>query len=122
MKQTTYGKGARGKATRLHSQVVRARGRCENCGTTQSLQCAHIVSRRYAATRTDENNAFCLCAGCHLRFTDHPFEWVKFVLAKIGVDGYDTLRAKAEAGVKANDSFWKAECERLAALLREVVA
>ena len=113
-----YGKGRRGKATRLHSLVVRARGACEHCGRSHlALQCAHIIGRRYAATRTDPANAFCLCAGCHFRFTEWPLEFHDFVLGKIGADAYDDLRAKAEAGVKANDLFWQDQIDRLQLLL-----
>jgi 5-methylcytosine-specific restriction endonuclease McrA len=122
VKQTTYGRGARGKATRLHSLLVRSRGQCEACGSTRSLQTAHIISRRYAATRTDERNAFALCAACHMRFTDHADEWLEFVDRTIGRAEYDRLKQKALAGCKSTDSFWLAECERLQALLREVAA
>lgn len=117
-----YGKGPRGKATRLHSQVVRSRGYCENCGERDyaKLTCAHIVGRRYAATRTDENNAFALCWSCHRRFTDWPLEFAEFVVSKIGEDAYTALKQKAEKGVKTNDAFWLAECARLSEQLRSV--
>lgn len=115
-----YGKGAKGRATRLHSLVVRARGRCESCGSSSGLQCAHIVTRRRNATRTDENAAFCLCGGCHMRYTHDPLLWVDFVCSKIGRDGYDAIQAKSlDPLFKAKESFWLAECERLAALLKE---
>lgn len=119
MKSTTYGKGARGKATRLHSLLVRSRGRCECCGGTRSLQTAHIIGRRYAATRTDERNAFCLCAGCHMRFTQHPDEWLDFIDSTIGRDEYLRLKAKAQEVTKTNVAFWLAEVARLSALLAE---
>lgn len=105
-----YGKGAKGRATKLHAQIVRARGACESCGGTSNLQCAHIVSRRYSATRTDTDNAFALCAGCHLRFTEWPLEFHSFVLERIGEDGYQRLRKKALSGTKVD---WDAEVERL---------
>lgn len=114
-----YGKGLRGKATMLHSQVVRARGRCERCGSPSSLQAAHIVPRRYAATRTDESNAWCLCAGCHMRLTEHPWEHMEFVAATIGMERFDQLKAKAiDSGFKPKETFWRAEVERLTALLK----
>lgn len=117
MKSSAYGKGLRGKATRLHSLVIRSRGRCENCGGVSNLQAAHIIPRRYAATRTDEANAFCLDAKCHMRFTEHADEWMAFVDSTIGRAEYDRLKAKAMAGVKANDLFWQEEIERLEGLL-----
>jgi len=115
-----YGTGARGKATRLHSLVVRSRGFCERCGGTNTLQAAHIIPRRYAATRTDETNAWCLCAGCHRRLTEWAEDHMALVDATIGRAAYDELKRRANEGVKANGTFWLAECERLSALLAEV--
>lgn len=115
-----YGKGLRGKATMLHSQVVRLRGACERCGKTWVLfDAAHIIPRRYAATRTDENNAWCLCKGCHRLTTEWAEEHMLLVERTIGLDAYAELKARAEAGVKANDAFWSGEVERLSALLKE---
>ena len=121
MKSNGWGKGPKGKATRLHSLVVRSRGRCERCGTTEkALQCAHIIGRRYSATRTDETNAWALCAACHMRLTEHPDEHMHFVAQTIGMDRFHELKSKALAGVKTNDAFWQAEADRLAAILERV--
>ena len=103
------------EATRLHSLIVRARGVCENCGdawraTGSKLECAHIVSRRYSRTRTDLDNAFCLCSRCHMRFTEWPLEFADFVVSKIGQDAYDALRAKAQGLGKVD---WYEELDRL---------
>lgn len=112
-----YGTGLKAKATRLHAQVVRARGRCERCGDRgPTLQCAHIIGRRYNATRTDETNAWCLCAACHFRTGEHADEFMALVHDTIGLDAYWELKRRAEAGVKANDAFWQAEIERLGRL------
>jgi hypothetical protein len=110
------------KATALHSQYVRARdGRCVRCGTTSGqLQCAHIISRRYAATRTDEGNAYCLCAGCHRRLTEHPHEHVGFFTAHLGSwDAYQALIDKANDGTNTvmRHAFWEEEIRRLTRLL-----
>ncbi len=40
------------------------------------LQCAHVVSRRYRATRWVKENAVALCAAHHLYWTHHPLEWM----------------------------------------------
>ena len=119
MRSTTYGKGARGKATRLHAELVRSRGRCERCGSTSNLQCAHIIPRRFAATRTDETNAWCLCAACHMRLTEHPDEHMAFVAQTVGMDAFYALKTRALTGVKATQGFWLDECARLSALLKE---
>lgn len=108
----SYGKGARGKATVLHSKIVRSRGACENCGKTYQLECAHIVGRTLSWTRTDEANAYCLCSQCHARFTAWPVEFAEFIDRTIGREAYDALRAKAESGVRRKFD-WDAELARL---------
>lgn len=106
------------EATRLHSQIVRARGRCENCGddwrsTGSKLECAHIVSRRYSNTRTDPENAFCFCSRCHMRFTEWPLEFAAFVIGAIGEARYRQLHIKAHSIEKVD---WYDELDRLRAL------
>jgi hypothetical protein len=101
---------AKAKATKLHSELVRARGRCQNCGSTEHLQCAHIISRRYANTRTRLDNALCLCARCHMRFTEWPLEFARFVELTVGHDTYDELWKASLATVKVD---WVADLERL---------
>lgn len=115
MSPVSYGKGAPKKATKLHSLIVRSRGACENCGERDysKLQAAHIVSRKYAKTRTDETNAYCLCATCHWRFTNWPLEFAAFVLDHLGDEAYNALRAKAHDTTTKVD--WNAEVARLEA-------
>ena len=118
-----YGKGPKGKATKLHAELVRSRGACQRCGSTWSLQCAHIVSRRYSATRTDERNAWCLCAACHLHLGLHQFDHVEFANQTIGPELYAELREKAESNPRPwKPAMWQAEVDRLTALLAEVSA
>lgn len=106
-----YGKGAKGRATRLHALITRDFGKCMKCGNTHALQCAHIISRKYAKTRTDLNNAFCLCASCHMKFTDNPVDFGKFVIDKIGNKNFSKLRKKAYNTTKKMD--WEEEYKRL---------
>lgn len=114
----SYGKGLRGKATRLHSVYVRKLHNytCENCGagSDKYLQAAHIVSRAYASTRTDDDNLFCLCASCHRMFTAWPLEFYKFVEEKRGLELYEELRQRALT-VKMVD--WGVEVDRIQAAL-----
>lgn len=117
-----YGKGPRGKATRLHAQIVRMRGACENVRTathSDKLECAHIVSRRYASTRTDLDNALCLCSACHRHFTEWPLEFASFVIDRIGQDAYNSLRRKAQEIKKVD---WVEEAARLSELWKQVEA
>lgn len=115
-----YGKGAKGQATMWHSKIIRARsgGKCERCGRpSDSLQAAHIVGRRYAATRTDLGNGWALDAGCHMRLTEHPDEHVAFAIQTLGLDGYELLRMKAYDGKRVD---WEAEAARLKAIAKEM--
>ncbi len=100
--------GAKGKADRLFSLLVRSGGRCAACGwtcgcpdrprshtTACRLQCAHVFSRRYSLTRCDLENAYPLCASCHHRFTAQPTEWGRWVMAQMGEDAYLELYQRA---------------------------
>ena len=111
----SYGKGDKGKATKLHAEITRSVGFCERCGGNNSLQTAHIISRRYSATRTMLNNAYCLCAGCHRRFTDHPLEFARFVTTTPLRSVYDQLYELSQLNQKYPKTFWS---DRLAELRR----
>lgn len=84
-------RGAKAKADRFFSLIVRSRGFCECCLVSTNLQTAHIISRRYSHTRCVEENALCLCAGCHHRFTDHPVAFGQWVTRRMGEDAYREL-------------------------------
>lgn len=83
------------KADRLFSLRVRLKGYCEKCASTKNLQCAHIFSRRYLATRWDEANALCLCQACHMFFTPRPIQFEDWVRAYIGNEKYEEVRQRA---------------------------
>ncbi len=118
-RKRTSAQAAKRKATALHAAIVRARGACEACGTTQNLQCAHIISRRYAQTRTRLDNAFALCARDHLRFTEWPLEFAAFVEDKVGLAHYQRLQLLAQETTKVD---WHAEVERLTLVLKAIEA
>lgn len=111
-------RGAKGRADRLFSQLVRARGDCERCGNPAS-QTAHIIGRRFAKVRTDERNAWALCGSCHFLVDNFVEEKHALIARTIGWNVYSELRVKAEATKVKVD--WDAECVRLKALL-EVAA
>ena len=119
-----YGTGPKGKATRLHSLLVRSRGVCERCGESryEKLTTAHIVRRDYTATRTDETASWCLCFSCHRATEDFADEFMALVRATIGEQRFYELKARALAGMKRTKADWEAECVRLSALLAEVEA
>lgn len=114
-------KGLKKKCDDLFSKIIRSRGYCQRCGETDyaKLQCAHIISRRYIATRCDTRNAWSLCASCHFRLTGWPREHSQFITETIGSELYDELKAKAEAvGPKLN---WADEFSRLKELAKNLV-
>jgi predicted restriction endonuclease len=111
-----YGKGPKGKATRLHALIIRAHGSCVKCGNDHTLQCAHIISRKYSWTRTDLDNAFCLCASCHAYFTDHPVDFGQFTIDQIGDENYTALLRKRQSTDKVD---WDAEAKRLEEIARD---
>lgn len=69
----------RDQTDRVFSALVRARDRKCMAPTGSCwgavLHCAHIVSRRYEATRYDPENAMALCVACHDYWTVHPNGW-----------------------------------------------
>ena len=97
----------------LCGTIVRARGRCEDCGKTSDLQWAHGFSRRYRNVRWDLRNGFCLCRGCHLKFTVRPLEWDEWLRNRWGQELYDEIRAVALVGGKVDHKAIKAELEAL---------
>ena len=102
----------------LFAKVVRLSGSCTACLSHDRIQCAHIVSRRYRATRWDRDNAMPLCAKCHTYYTHRPLEWEAWVVSRIGEGRWFDLKARALAGRK----WTRAELEDRAAELREVLA
>lgn len=85
------------KLDALIGSRVRSRGVCEAVGRPHKgvLQWAHIVSRSYHNTRWMEDNALCLCAGCHKFYTDRPLEWGDFVTSKFGNNHLEYLKEVA---------------------------
>jgi hypothetical protein len=108
-------------ATELHSKIVRSRGMCERCGDTRGpFDAAHIVPRRYSATRTRLDNAWCLCRPCHTYLDSHPVEKVAFA----GLTLYRYLQAIADAGLEGQGMsplmFWRQERENLTRTAKEL--
>ena len=92
------------------AKFIKARdGHCWRCGSTEYLQCAHIISRSYKAIRVDPDNAVAMCRSHHLYYTNRPLEWRQAVEAEYpGL--WDRLTAKALAYPKVD---WKTEYELL---------
>lgn len=90
------------QADTLCGQIVRARGRCENCGATKELQWAHGFSRSYRKIRHDLRNGICLCKSCHMRFTVNPLGWDDWLRDYWGEQLYWQMRMYATEGPKAD--------------------
>jgi hypothetical protein len=98
-------KGLKSKADKLFSEIIRSVGYCEAEGLgkcSYQLQCAHIISRRYNAVRTDTRNAFSLCAGHHRHYTDHPREFSRFITGTWANKYYDSIYAKSQTYQKVD--------------------
>ncbi len=73
------------KNDKLFSELVRSRGKCEAqghdvpCSGIDTLQCAHIKSRRYKALRWDLKNAYSLCAAHHYYYHANPDDYGRFI-------------------------------------------
>lgn len=111
----TY-KGLKGKADKLFSEVIRSVGYCEADGAdeitcSKQLQCAHIVSRRYNATRTDTRNAFSLCAAHHRFYTDHPRQFSRFITTTWAQKYYDQMYRRSRTPELGKRIDWE---ERIA--------
>ncbi len=88
------------------SLYIRKRdGMCRACGyeVPSELQCAHIWSRRYYATRFDERNAVALCRGCHIMFTHSPAQWDEW--CEENIPDYRLLRSIAVSGHTADGTL-----------------
>lgn len=114
-------KGLKREATALHSIVTRMYGACERCGKENGvqLQCAHINSRRFNSTRTLLINAYCLCAGCHRYYTDHPREFSRFITTTWHQELYDDVfsMARATTAIKTN---WQDRVDFLKEMQHEI--
>ena len=109
-------------ADRMFSRFIRDRdgNTCRACGSILAPQCAHIVSRRYRATRWSPDNAVCLCAKDHLRFTFNPLAWEAWVEERFP-GRLAELKMRALAGVAHVD--YGEVCASLAAIgIREKTA
>ena len=76
---------------------IRAKNRCQRCGSSSSsCNWHHIFSRRYIITRWDEDNLLLLCFGCHFNYAHSKIEEFRdFVISKMGEGKYMLLKQKA---------------------------
>ena len=82
------------------AQAVKDRDgwKCVMCGSTHVVQAAHLISRRYHATRWLMANCVTLCRSCHLKGHMDPLRFEDWCEAKLGEAGWDELKAIAQRG------------------------
>ena len=85
-------KTLKNKLDKKVSELVRARGGCQHCGSRKNLQCCHIFSRTYTNTRWDIHNLLCLCAACHFFFHKNPIYFIDFLRREKGDEAYELLK------------------------------
>lgn len=95
-------KNQKDKLDDVFRKIIRSYGCCENCGSTDNLQTAHIVTRGALQIRWNPENAFCLCKSCHFLFTTQSWRWPVFVGEKRGVELWWELHRKANKKTKLN--------------------
>lgn len=83
------------------SKCVRARVNwvCEGCGkqygpSDKGLQCSHFHGRGNWSIRTDPDNAFAHCTGCHYHYEGNPHEFTQWALERLGNGAYEILLEK----------------------------
>ena len=102
----------RDTADAAFSDAIRERDgwECQNCGGQDHIQCCHIRSRKFSATRTDPNNSIALCASCHAIFTQDEFLWVDWCDERWGRSYVDQLRFKANNTITRRNKIYTKEC------------
>jgi hypothetical protein len=84
------------KADELFRSLINLKyDKCQNCGSGNNKQCAHLASRGYYSTRWSVENAVILCKGCHMYYTHHPLEWDDWCYKRLGTD-WDDLKFRAK--------------------------
>jgi hypothetical protein len=89
------------EADRLFGKLIRSRGICQafsfdGVSCSMSLQCAHLVPRRYLSVRWSEDNAASLCGAHHAYLTNFPLAHERFCQQLLGAEHFEALKYRAE--------------------------
>lgn len=115
-------KTLKNKADKLWSIVIRQAGECIRCHRKPpevTLQAAHVISRKYTATRWDLRNGFCMCVGCHHWGHMNPAEWGLWIIEMLGADLVTELQTTAR---EYPGRLKKIDLEEVIASLQDSVA
>jgi hypothetical protein len=85
----------------------RANWKCEHCGATETLQCAHLYGRRAKSVRWDGMNAVCLCFRCHHEFTANPLDFTRWLEKHLGRGHLAILNEKRNSLLKTTQAMRK---------------
>lgn len=103
----------RGEADRLLRLLVRRRVSCQRC-SARGTEVAHLVPRRFAATRCDERAVLLLCSACHAWVDTHATDRSLLAEGTIGPVLHAELRRIAYEGPEGPlSAFWRDEVGRL---------
>ena len=69
----------------------RAGGRCQRCGSSYGLHCAHVVGRSRWLARWYPDNGVALCWKCHRWAHDHPLESQEWFASLLGPERWQAL-------------------------------
>ena len=117
-------KSVKASCDKLWSQIIRSKGACEVCGTTQNLEAHHIIGRRLIPTRWDLQNGLCLCSKHHkfdLHFSAHGGGEVQFYKWLDEYLGEDVLNALNEKS-KNKRVYYLQDYLEIEAKLKEILA
>lgn len=96
------------------SKIVRLRDkRCVICGSTNQLQCSHLIKRGRLSTRFDLDNCNANCNGCNLRHNNYPEFYTEWWLNKHGQEKYTEL-------INRSQGIWKPTIPELKELLEHL--
>lgn len=99
---------------KIVSLIVRARDKkCVVCGSTNQLQCSHLIKRGRLSTRFDLDNCNANCNGCNLRHNNYPEFYTEWWLNKHSQEAYNKLIIKSQ-------QLWKPTISELSELLENL--
>ena len=119
------------KADKVFSDYIRTRDNwtCVRCKrhdpvTTEqksALQCSHYFGRARESVRFNEQNADCLCMGCHQFWgSTNREDYRAFKIKQLGQRDFDLLTIEANSYAKKDRKlayiYWKERLEELATL------
>jgi len=88
----------------IFSKIVKKKGKCFCCGSTNNLTCGHLITRSIYNTRWDLNNAECQCVSCNLKHEYRPEIFTKIYIEKYGLEKYQNLVKKSKETKKISNT------------------